>query len=172
MVPISKLNKLESLKLTWINISDISFLENNKNIKKLEFYKCPVKDSEFPKFEKLEILEINENEELSDISFLEKNKNIKRLRLSSCYKINNFLPISKLDKLESLNLSRTKVTDISFLEANKKLKELNIDGCWDIKEITFPKLELLENLCIGNLKSSKPSLLFEKLKNLQKLSSW
>ena len=97
--------------------------------------------------------------------------NIKRLSLSYCYKVNNFLPISKLDKLESLNLTKTKVSDLSFLEANKKLRELNIDGCWDIKEITFPKLEPLEKLCIGSLKISK-SLLFEKLKNLKKLSSW
>ena len=34
---ISKLNKLEILNLSWTNISDISFLKNNKNIKELEY---------------------------------------------------------------------------------------------------------------------------------------
>ena len=39
---ISKLEKLENLRLSNTNISDISFLEKNKNIKELKIEKCKI----------------------------------------------------------------------------------------------------------------------------------
>ena len=39
-MPISKLEKLEILDVSNISISDISFIEKNKNIKDLKIYIC------------------------------------------------------------------------------------------------------------------------------------
>ena len=38
--PISKFERLEKLDVSYTNISDISFLEKNKNIKELNLYYC------------------------------------------------------------------------------------------------------------------------------------
>ena len=83
---ISKLDKLEILKLSHTNTSDISFLENNKNIKELYLEECEnIKDYSFiSALDKLEILDLSYTN-ISDISFLENNKNIKKLHLEVCF---------------------------------------------------------------------------------------
>ena len=71
---------------------------------------------------------------ISDISFLENNKNIKELNLWKCKNIKDFSIISKLNKLEKLDLSYTNISDISFLENNKNIKKLNLYGCKNINK--------------------------------------
>ena len=58
---ISKLEKLENLKVRYTNISDISFLENNKNIKELDLRYCGnIKDfTPISKLKKLENLNVS-----------------------------------------------------------------------------------------------------------------
>ena len=72
-----------------INISDITFIENNKNIKNLNLNGCKnIKDFEIiSKLKNLEILEV-ENTNISDITFIENNKNIRVLNLNNCIFIN------------------------------------------------------------------------------------
>ena len=84
-IPISKLEKLEILDVRGTYISDISFLEKNKNIKELRLYYCKkIKDfTPISKLERLEILDVSSTN-ISDISFLDKNKNIKELILYGC----------------------------------------------------------------------------------------
>jgi len=59
--PIAKLEQLESLDVTSANISDISFLEKNKNIKELIFDRCKnIKDfTPISNLERLENLNIS-----------------------------------------------------------------------------------------------------------------
>ena len=80
---------MKILSVGWTNISDISFLEKNKNIKELNIDACNnIKDfTSISKLERLEFLSFA-NTDISDISFLEKNKNIKKLSLRGCNKIN------------------------------------------------------------------------------------
>ena len=88
-IPISKLERLEILDASQTNISNISFLEKNKNIKKLYLIHCK-KIKEFThisKLERLEILDVSWTN-ISDVSFLEKNKKIKKLYLNYCDNIN------------------------------------------------------------------------------------
>ena len=145
---ISKFEKLENLNTSFTYISDISFLEKNKNIKELNLYGCKnIKDFSFiSQLAKLENLNIN-GTKISDISFLEKNKNIKVLYLEGCKNIKDFSLISKLEKLENLNISWTKISDISFLKKNKNIKKLDLSCCKNIKDYSFiSQLEKLENL--------------------------
>ena len=59
-------------------------------------------------------------------------KNIKELYLDYCKNINDFSFISKLNKLEILDLSNTNISDISFLENNKNIKQLYLWYCKNI----------------------------------------
>ena len=59
---------------------------------------------------------------------IDKYDNIKNLDLSSCENIKDFTPISKLERLETLNFSETNISDISFLEKNKNIKILFISN--------------------------------------------
>ena len=96
---ISNLEKLEYLNLYHTNISDISFLEKNKNIKTLDLEGCKnIKDFSFiSNLEKLEILDISFTN-ISDISFLEKIKNITTLNIMGCWNIKDYTIISNLKK--------------------------------------------------------------------------
>ena len=70
---ISNLEKLENLNIYFTNISDISFLEKNKNIKELNLSKCEnIEDYSFiSNLEKLENLNLSYIK-ISDFSFLKK----------------------------------------------------------------------------------------------------
>ena len=87
--PISKIERFEDLNVSFTNISDISFIENNKNIKSLDLECCEkIKDfTPISKLERLEFLIVNRTN-ISDISFLENNKNIEKLNMKMCENIN------------------------------------------------------------------------------------
>ena len=94
-------------------------------------------------------LKIREDVDLSNILniILYKYVNLCELDLEGCVLIEDFWIISKLEKLENLNLSKTNVSDISFIEKNKNIKKLNLEGCIHIKDyLVISKLEKLENL--------------------------
>ena len=60
--------------------------------------------------------------------------------------IEDFSPISKLDKLEDLHINDIFINDISFLENNRNLKKLNLNNCYNIRDFMpiskFDKLEI------------------------------
>ena len=104
------------------------------------------------KYKNIEYLEIND---CDDISFLDENCNIKSLILNQkagCnLKIKDFIPLTKLDKLEILDISTsTEINNISFLKYIKNLKELhlNLNSKEIIKDTTpisyLEKLEILQ----------------------------
>ena len=76
----------------------------------------------------LAVLDIGDTN-ISDISFLENNKNVEELRLNNCKFIEDFTPISKLEKIEILAIDNTNISDVSFLEKNKNIKELYLNDC-------------------------------------------
>ena len=68
-----------------------------------------------------------------------------------CKNIKDFTIISKLEKLEYLNVSDTNISDISFLEKNKNIKFFNLHGCKNIKDFTIiSKLEKLETFNVSD----------------------
>ena len=64
---------------------------------------------------KLKIKEDIEESNISNIKF-DKYKDLIELNLGGCENIKDYSFISKLEKLEILNLSNTNISDISFLK--------------------------------------------------------
>ena len=54
--------------------------------------------------------------------------------MNYCRNIKDFSTISKLEKLEILNVIFTNISDISFLEKNNNIKELTLYGCENINK--------------------------------------
>ena len=89
--------------------------------------------------------------------------------MRGCKNNKDFTIISKLEKLENLDVSNTNISDISFLEKNKIIKELYLYDCKNIKDFTIiSKLEKLENLDISYTNISDISFL-EQNKNIKEL---
>ena len=124
-MPLFKCEKLEKINIQFTNISDISFLENNKNLKELILFPEENFIGTISKCENLEKLKTISG--FYDISFLEKIKNLKELNFVGSDKIVDYYRISKCEKLEILTIIIT-IPDISFLEKNKNIKELHLEG--------------------------------------------
>ena len=93
------------------------FLENDDI---LCFSLCSKKIYQFycKQVKKLKIKEDIEESNISNIKF-DKYKDLIELTLEECRNIKDYSFISKLEKLENLNLRNTNISDISFLEKNK-----------------------------------------------------
>ena len=103
------------------------------------------------------------------LKLLKKFNNIKKLDLSWCMNIKDYSFISKLNKLEILNLIETNVSDISFLENNKNIKGLELRGCKNIKDYSIIlELDKLEKLYLYDSNISYISFL-ENNKNIKEL---
>ena len=92
-------------------------------------------------------LKIKEEVEISNVSNIkiDKYKNLIELNLEGCKNIKDYSFISKLEKLENLNLCNSNISDISFLINNNNIKELNLGGCRNIEDYSFiSKLEKLQ----------------------------
>ena len=115
-------------------------------------------------------LKIGKDTEITKlIKLLNKYENVNNLDLNECYKIKDFILISKLERLEILNVGGTNISDISFLEKNKNIKELILSYCKNIKDfISISKLERLEILNVDDTNISDISFL-EKNQNIKEL---
>ena len=79
-------------------------------------------------------LKINERVDILNLKIFDKYEKVNNLDLSRCKNIKDFSPISKIERLEILNISFTNISDISFLEKNKNIKELNLIDCKNINQ--------------------------------------
>ncbi len=180
--PLSELKKLESLWISpfdWhglyypgCNISDISALENLKNLKHLVINCGNITDlSPLKKIKNLEVISFAQNNisDLSPIVNLKKlvyadfsGNNIKNISsLKNCLKlerlnlsynaIKNFSVIKKLKNLKLLELAGNDVSDISFLSKNKKLIALNLD---DNNISNLSVLEELKNIRVLHINNN------------------
>ena len=117
-------------------------------------------------------LKIKEDVEISNILNInfDKYKNFIELNLGVCKNIKDYSFISKLEKLEILNLWYSNISDISFLIKNNNIKELNLERCINIKDYSFiSKLEKLENLDLSYTYISDISFLI-KNNNIKELN--
>ena len=113
-------------------------------------------------------LRINKEADISNLLVLiDKYDNANIVNLSECKNIEDFTPLSKIERLEILNVSETNISDISFLDKNKNIKELNLYNCKNIIDFTpISKIEKLEILDVGSTIISDISFL-EKIKILK-----
>jgi len=116
-------------------------------------------------------LQINYKADILNLKIIfDKYENVNNLDLNKCENIEDFTPISKLERLEILNINDRNISDISFLEKNKNIKELNLFSCENIEDFTsISKLERLEILDVSYTNISDISFL-EKNKNIKELN--
>ena len=168
---LSKLTKLQSLRIYFTNITDMNSFVNLtglKNLKNLEINDYFKNDTiHFDNFVNLEHLNL-EVSEITDINSVANLTKLKTLNLAHT-EVNNIDSLAKLENLEELNLLLTKITDITPLQNLTKLKKLNLSSM-KITDISllknFVNLEQLEmfNTQISDLKP------LENLVNLRKLN--
>ena len=125
---LNKLEKLTQLSLyKWFSLKNLNGLQGKQ----------------------LQHLDLGENEELKDFPALAKFKNLVYLDLSDCPNLNDLTFLENLDKLEELDVSRTKVTSIDVLKNHQSLRSLRLAHCsklLDLADVTtsMPKLTHLQ----------------------------
>ena len=141
VLPDTSINSIEKLDLSDSKISDISGIEEFKNIRYLNLSNNDI--SNFSKIQELENLdELNlSNCGITDISVLftqekNENKSYSILDLSN-NNVSNLNTLSKIDLIRELNLSNTDLTDSKLAELDgAKIKSLNISKNTKLTDIT------------------------------------
>ena len=140
---IKDMKSLEILLLGNNCLTDIGFLEDLPNLRRLAVPHNHIRNGDPISFlSKLEFLNIEDNE-FSDISFVMKLNNLRDLIINDNKDIYDITPLSNLILLEGLYMSNTSVTDISTIKCLTNLSELDISelGINDLSP-----LSALENL--------------------------
>ena len=161
------LKQLQSLNLSFNQISDLSFLKDMRQLQSLKLISNQIRDVSFLKeLKQLQSLDLSSNQ-ISNVSFLEELNQLKSLDLSS-NQISDISFLEELKLLQSLDLNYNKISDISFLEELKQLQSLDL-GNNQISDIYFlEELKQLQSLNLRNNQISHYSV-FEELKQLQSL---
>ncbi|KAK1347238.1 hypothetical protein LUQ84_003219 [Hamiltosporidium tvaerminnensis] len=161
-INIDVLENLSFLSLSGntLNISDILYIFNLKNLISLNISQCNIKKGYIPSTENSQIQNLdltgnilNEN----DLLALFKIKKLKTLNISRCSLTKNTLKllnkISKDSNIEVLDILHNRLSkrDINFISNLKKLNKLNVSSCF------------LEKSSLSNLKN------LSKYKNLETL---
>lgn len=142
--PIQFFKQVKYASIQRNNITDITPLANLTNLEELDILNNPITDLTPIKNLKLKKLKINSNAAF-DLSPLSEMKSLEDLFLLGDSQ--NFPDASKLINLESLWLTRIKVTSICLFENSKNLKSLHL-GRNNISDLTcienFQELETFE----------------------------
>jgi hypothetical protein len=143
--------KLESLIIDNDLLSNIDFLENCHNLKKLEIYRCY-------NLQNINMLQNCHN--IEDISIVECpdvlsynliNKKLKHVKLALNYILGpQIFNMEHYEQLETLNIFYSDIKNFDFLNKCTKLKMLQIDNCHNIKYLNICNLTECTNLTITN----------------------
>ena len=150
---IGRLTDLEELDLSGLPaLSDISFLNNLKNLRVLNLGATAIESLEnFPVLPNLEVLNLKMNK-IKNLNGIESCKNIhelvlwgctsldnidtlkdfaelRALDLDSCNTLRNINPIVNMDKLVYLNLNFTRIEDLSPIKNLTNLEVFTMDLC-------------------------------------------
>ncbi|MCG8484773.1 MAG: leucine-rich repeat domain-containing protein [Clostridia bacterium] len=163
---LSKIKKLDLKTCGLINLDDLSQFQY------LEYIDL----SNYEFMEEMGFFDDFDSNKINDLTPLRNLNNINHLDLSNLNKNNqknlaeskNIAIISKLTKLEYLDISNTGIQDISFLKNNPNLKVLKVNGN-DIED--FSVLEQLKNLEIIEMKHNniKSVDIITKLEHLKEI---
>ncbi len=165
ITPLSKLNYLEKLDLSFNEITDLSPLSGLKGLNTLNLRSNKIFNIiQIPDLMFLSELDLSENQ-ISDISSLGKLINLRLLNLFQ-NQITHIDVIKNLKKIEILYLSRNKISNISPLINQKNINTLGL-GENKIIDITPLKNMLsLKRLDLGHNQIDDISII-SKLSNLQ-----
>lgn len=125
---ITKLKNLDVLVLNNVCLSDIDFVKELTNLRRLALPHNHIDNGEpISYLHKLEFLNLEDND-LSDIAFVTELKNLTELIIQDNKEICDITPLSDLIKLEGLFISNTSITDISTLRFLINLNALEMYG--------------------------------------------
>ncbi|MGI9496770.1 MAG: leucine-rich repeat domain-containing protein [Mariniblastus sp.] len=196
LLPLSKSNTLKRLEISDNPVSDLSPIALNKGLRIFQLNGTDVENidcfSDFQELVKVDLMntKIKDLTPIKDLSNIEKLQvtnavllnllplenltNLKRLSLAGCSLADNeefstaLGSISNL-KIESLDLSGTKLTDLSELSKLTKLETLKLDNSTATDITPLAKLSSLKSLttwdsnisdeAVAQLKAQNPSLL-------------
>jgi hypothetical protein len=127
------IRSIKRLKITYSDISDLSFLNNIESVNEIFIDHCP---------------------NIQSIEVITRIDNIERLSIWDCHGLTSIEGLENLDSLNYLELwSNDNVTDITFSNLRKINGKITIITSPKLKEINFPELLHTESLEIkGNRK--------------------
>ncbi len=164
---LTKLSNLENLILGNNSLTDISFINDLKGLKKLDLSINNVKNiSSIKNLKNITELDLGGNQ-LSDISPLKELKNLMKLNLEY-NRLNDISLLKNFNNLTVLNIEGNQLNDISPLKELKNLKKLNL-GNNHLSDIS--PLKELENLTVLSIEDNKLRDIspIKELKNLTAL---
>jgi Leucine-rich repeat (LRR) protein len=153
LAALSNLKNLKNLKNLNLcgceEITDISPLSNHVGMLRLDLTGCNVRDlTPLENFAALEVLRLSGND-IEDLTPLAGAVNLRELDATSCGGLKSMAGLSRLSKLESLNLQGCKlVTDVTPLASHRELKTLDLSGCGKLDLSPLAKLDNLEILAL------------------------
>ncbi|MBG6062896.1 Leucine-rich repeat (LRR) protein [Flavobacterium sp. CG_9.1] len=164
-VSLDENNNIIALNLSDLQISDLKFLPDLKNLQSLFLDRNIIGDLSFIKnLKNLKNLSLNGNS-ISEVNPLSGLINLEILNLSE-NKILNISTLSKLAKIEHLNIGSNYITDISIIKNFKSLKVLYADNNSILDVNCISNLINLERIYLAKNKITDISSL-KKLKYLQ-----
>jgi len=170
---IGKLINIEKLTLNVNNNEDFSFLSNLIELRELYIHKRGryIKNINYDysfliyliKLKKLSLL----IPDFVDINYFVKLENLEELNISGT-KVFSLKGISKLIKLNKLNISRTLIVNLNPLRSLKKIKDINISGTKVFSLKIIGKLLNINKLNISRtlIDDLSPLIFLKKLKDL------
>jgi internalin A len=122
---LPQLSQLQSLNLSFTQVSDLSPLQDLNNLQSLYLFDTQVSDlSPLQALTNLQSLNLSDTK-VSDLSPLQDLNNLQSLNLVRT-QVSDLSPLQALTNLQSLNLSFTQVSDLSPLQGLTNLKDLNL----------------------------------------------
>lgn len=125
---------INELNIYWCATDDLSELENNLKIRKLNLWRLSkLKDLDFisslRNLEVLNLSSLSQITKLPDMSNLKQMKEIKLDNVTNLTDIKGIYQVNSLDRLEIINLGKLDVSDIKPLYENPNIKKIQCFGC-------------------------------------------
>ena len=120
---VANLPSLKSLSLSYVSLSDISFLEKAENIENLDLEFNSIKDiSTISKLPNVKTLNLKSNQ-IDSIECLRGNNTIEQLDISA-NEIRDISALLSMNKLMMVSISGNRIEDISILEDTQLLDDM------------------------------------------------
>lgn len=146
-------HSMESLKIKWSGIKDLSEISKLQNLKHLSIGSSTQIESLAPlaSLQNLEWLEVENLKKIQDFSPLLKLKKLKVLAVTGSMwtkaEVNSLEPFIKMKWLDALILDTNKVNDIKPLSQLKQLKFLSTDGRHPYQDFVYLMKAMPETDC-------------------------
>jgi internalin A len=136
--PLSKLERLRSLHLSFTSVTDLAPLQELSGLQDLYLSDTKVTDlGPLQNLHNLSSLDLGQCVGVIELEPLATLPVLKNLNLSKCSALENLAPLTKLKELQTLLLAFCEnVTDISSLAGHQRLQNLDLSFCRRVIDLT------------------------------------